>query len=48
MLEVLIVLAYVHSLVNMYTRAKFGPDSSIGLEAFPYLWIYDPLNPPCL
>ena len=28
-------LAYVHSLMNLYTCAKFDPDWSSGLEAFP-------------
>ena len=30
-------LAYVNSLLNLYTCAKFGPDRSSGLEAFPDL-----------
>ena len=37
--------AYVNSLVNLYTCAKFGPDRYSGLEAFPDLWIDDPPNP---
>ena len=41
----LIVLAYIHSLVNLYTCAKFGHDHSSGLEAFPDLWVDDPLTP---
>ena len=40
-------VAYFHSLVNLYTCAKFGPDRSSGLEAFPALWIDDPLTPRC-
>ena len=28
--------------MNLYTCAKFGPDQ---LEAFPDLWIDDPLTP---
>ena len=40
-----ICLAYVHSLMNRYTFAKFDPDRSSGLEAFPDLWIGDPLTP---
>ena len=44
-LDVLIYLAYVHALVNMYTCAKCGPDRSSGLEAFPDSWIDDPLTP---
>ena len=44
-LEVLFCLAYFHSLINQYTCAKFGRDRSRGLEAFTYLWIYDPLSP---
>ena len=31
--------------MNMYTCAKFDPDRSRGLEAFPDLWIDDPLTP---
>ena len=37
-------LAYVHSRMNMYTCAKFDPVRSSGLEAFPDLWIYNPLT----
>ena len=33
-LDVLIYLAHVHSLVNLYTCDKFGPGRSRGLEAF--------------
>ena len=33
----LICVAYVHSLMNLYTCAKFGPDRASGLEAFPDL-----------
>ena len=33
----LIVLAYVHSLMNLYTCAKVDPDRFRGLEAFPDL-----------
>ena len=39
------LLAYVHSLIKLYTCAKFYPDRSSGLEAFPDLWIDDPLKP---
>ena len=39
------VLAYAHSLVNLYTCAKFDPDRSSGLEAIPDLLIDDPLTP---
>ena len=31
--------------MNLYACAKFGPDLSRGLEAFPDLWIDDPLTP---
>ena len=44
--ERFIYLVYFHSLMNLYTFAKFGPDRSRALEAFPYLWI-DPPYPPC-
>ena len=30
--------------MNMHTCAKFDPDRSIGLEAFPDVWIDDPLK----
>ena len=33
--------------MNLHTCAKFGPDRSSGLEAFPDLWIDDPLTLPC-
>ena len=36
-LEGLICLAYFHSLMNLYMFAKFDPDWSRGLEAFPDL-----------
>ena len=44
-LEELLILAYVHSVINVYTCAKYGPDRSSGLEAFPDLLIDDPLTP---
>ena len=31
--------------MNLYMCAKFGPDRSSGLEAFPDLLIDDPINP---
>ena len=31
-------------MMNVYTCAKFGPDRSRGLDAFPDLWIDDPLT----
>ena len=31
--------------MNLYTYAKFDPDCSSGLEAFPDLWMDDPPNP---
>ena len=37
------VLAYVHSLMTLYTCAKFGPDLSSGLEAFYH--IYELMTP---
>ena len=44
-IEGLLWLAYFHFLMNLYTCAKFGPDRSRGLEAFPDLLIDDPLTP---
>ena len=41
----LICLACVHSLVNLYTGAKFAPDRYSGLEAFPRFINCWPLTP---
>ena len=46
-LDMLICLAYAHSLIHLYTCAKCDPDRSSGLEAFPDLLIDNPLNPQC-
>ena len=39
------ILAIVHSLMNMHTCAKFGPDRYSSLASFPHFWICYPLTP---